>query len=112
MGKVGFWRLRVIKPTGNAPAIGGTDGQPADIEQVSGAVTEVGTLVDDLVESRKNIIGELDLGHGHRALGRQTIGKANNALLHQGRVEAALASILLLQVAGGTENPTKNSYIH
>src|SRR5690554_5116963 len=110
MGKVGFWRLRVIKRTGNAPAIGGTNGQPADIEQVSGAVTELGTLVDDLVESRKNIISELDLGHGHRALGRQAIGKADDALLHQGRVETALASVLLLQMAGSTENPTKNSH--
>ena len=96
VGEIGFRGLRVVKTAGNAAAIGRANGQSTDVEEVTRAIPVFRRFVHDLVEGREDVVGKLNLGDGHRALGGQAVGKTDNALFHQWCVETAGLSVFLL----------------
>jgi hypothetical protein len=50
-------------------------------------IPELGGFIDDLIEGRKDVIGELDLNHGFRTFCSHPDGGSNDTLLGDGRIE-------------------------
>jgi len=79
--------------------------QPARMMScTAAAIAQLGGLVDELVEGRVDVVGELDLGDGLHALGGGADGEADDALLRQRRVEDALRPELGRQIHRGAED--------
>src|SRR3546814_2080790 len=70
----------------------------------SRAVTDAGGFGDDLIEAGVDVVGELDLRDGAKAVGRHADGGADDAALGDGRVEDAGLAIFLLKAGGGAED--------
>jgi hypothetical protein len=58
------------------------------------AIPELGGFIDDLIEGRKDVIGELDFHHGLCAFSSHPDGGADDALLRNGRVEDSIRAKL------------------
>lgn len=70
VAEISLRRLGVVVSTVAHGTAGRSDRQTAAVELVSGSVPELGGLVDQLVESRKDVICELDLCNRSLAHGR------------------------------------------
>merc|ERR1712072_455459 len=100
----------MIMSTMSHRAVRGSDRKASHVEFVPGAVPELRSLVDNLVESRENIVRELDLSDGGRPDGGHADGEPDDALLTERGVEDSVLSKLLLKVHGGTED-TAETYV-
>src|SRR3546814_4551143 len=103
MGEKGFGRLAVGLAAEDAAAIGGADGE-RHRPFAGRAVTDAGGFGDDLIEAGVDVVGELDLRDGAKAVGRHADGGADDAALGYGRVEDAGLAIYLLKAGGGAED--------
>lgn len=83
------------------------DSQPPAVKGAPGAVSVLGSLVDQLVKRGEGVIGELDLGNGGVAHGREANGKARDALLAEGGVEDAVPPKAVEQANRATKDTTK-----
>ena len=101
MNRIGYWsdsgRADAALMAAMRPCPG--SGRPA--------IAELGQLVDDLIEGRKDEVGELDLRHRAQAVERHADRGADDAGLGQRRVDDALGSELVVQAGGGTEHPAE-----
>lgn len=82
--------------------------QASDIDSTTAfSVSELCSLIDDLIECWKDIVGKLDLRNGFHALGRGTNGKAGNSLLGQGCIEDSFRAKLGLKIHRAPEDTTE-----
>lgn len=81
MSKVRLGGLRVIQRTMTYSTPSRPESQLADLELTSRAISVLGSLVDNLVESRENVISELDLSNGRMPHRSDTNRKPCNTLL-------------------------------
>lgn len=73
----------------------------------SGPVSYLGSLVDELVESRVYIIGKLDLSNRLHAFQSGTYSKAHDPLLAQRGIENSLRAKIVGQAHGASEDAAK-----
>jgi hypothetical protein len=74
-------------------------------------IPDFGGLVNDLVESWEDVIGELNLRDRLHALQRGTHREANNALFAERRVEDAIITKFSRQVHGTSEDATEGDIL-
>jgi hypothetical protein len=107
VAEVGLWRLRVVQPAVTDRAAWRANQKATTVKEVAGAIAVLGSLVDDLVKGREDVVGELNLCNAPVAHGGITDGEAGNALLTQRRVEDAVRPELLPQVHAAAEHAAK-----
>ena len=71
------------------------------------SISILGCLVHNLIESRKDVVGKLHLGHRAHALARRTNRKAHQSLLTQRRVEDSLSAKVCGEIHGTPKDTTK-----
>ena len=103
MGVEGLDRLGVVEAAVNPTAERRADDDRHGPVAV-GAVARPGCLADDLVESRVDEVGELDLGDGDQAVERRADSDSNDRRLGKGRVEHARLAESRVETLGGAEN--------
>ena len=81
----GLDALGVVERATGHDAVGDADGY-GDVPVTVGAVVEPGGLVDDLVEGRRDEVGELDLRHRTHPVHGETDGSAHDQAFGQRRV--------------------------
>jgi hypothetical protein len=74
----------------------------------SGAVSDLCSLVDDLVESWVDVIGELDLGNRTHAFHCSSDCEASNALFGQRSIKDTVLAEFIGQVHGAAEDATES----
>ena len=82
MAEVGLGRLRVIMTSMTNSSIRRTDRQTSHIEHTSTTITIFSGLIHDLIESREDIIRELNLGNRGVAHSSHTNSKTSDTLFH------------------------------
>ena len=85
-------------------SVGRAHREPAALEVVPAAVSQLGRLVNQLVEGGEDVVCELDLGDGEVARRRQANREGDDALLAQRSVENALSSEVLVEVVRAAED--------
>ena len=99
--------LPVQRTVPDRPA-GHPDDQTTDVRpRCPFPIAKLGSLIDDLIEGRVDVIGKLDLGDWFHTLRGRTNGESHNALFSQRGVEDSLRPELGLQVHRTTENSSK-----
>src|SRR5215218_2419024 len=101
----GLDALGVIEGAARHDAVRRADGDRA-VPVAVRAVVKLGCFVDDLVECRRDEVGELYLGHGAHPVHREAYGRANDQALRQRRVHHPCGPELLLQPLRYPENTT------
>ena len=107
MSEVSLRRLRMVMSTMTDGTVWRTDGKFAAVELVSGPVSKLGSLINNLIEGRENVIRKLHLSDGGCTRGSCTDSETGDTLLREGSVEYAIGSILGVEVHGAPENATK-----
>src|SRR5215208_3449563 len=106
----GLDALGVVEGAAWHDAVGRPDGYGA-IPVAVRAVVELGRLVDDLVERRRDKVSELYLGHGAHPVHREAYGRAHDQALSQRRVHHPLSTEFLLQPLRNPENTAGPAYV-
>ncbi|MNE80696.1 hypothetical protein D3C80_1772910 [compost metagenome] len=70
-------------------------------------VAQARRLRDDLVGSRVEVVGELDLHHRPQAVGAHAHGSADDATLGDRRIKHPRSAVLGLQAFGAAEHATE-----
>ena len=80
---------------------------PEQVELIAGAVPELGSLVDNLVKGREDVISELHLGDCCCTGSSGTNSETSDTLLGQGSAEDTIGTVLLIKAHCATENSTE-----
>lgn len=67
MSEICLGTLRMIQRTMSHGATGDSEGQRATVEETAASVPVFGSLINDLIETGKYIVGKLDLSYGSGA---------------------------------------------
>src|ERR671913_997046 len=106
----GFDALGVVEGTAGHDTVGSPDGYGAIPVPVR-AVVELGRLVDDLVERRRDEVSELYLGNRAHPVNREAYGRAHDQALSQRRVHHPRSTEFLLQPLRDPENTAGPAYV-
>ena len=106
----GLGALAVGLAAVDAAAAGHADRHRRD-ELVDRAVAQARRLGHDLVGSRIEVVGELDLAHRPQAVGAHAHRHADDAALGDRRVEHARAAVLGLQAFGAAEHAAEIAHV-
>lgn len=77
------------------------------VELVAGTVPVLGSLVDNLVESREDVVSELHLSNRGSSRGRGTNCKSSDTLFGERSVEDSISAVFLVQAHGAAEDSTE-----
>jgi hypothetical protein len=105
--EVSFRGLTVVVSAVTYSTAGGSNCELSALKLITGSVSELSGFINDLIESREDIISELHLSDGGCASASSTDREASDTLLRQGSVENSIGSIFLIQSHGASENTTK-----
>jgi hypothetical protein len=106
VGELRFGRLRVVVAALDAAARWGADGHRSP-EFATGAVSEFGHLVDDLVVRGEDVVCELDLHHRAQAVDAHAKGDGCDAAFCEGGVEDAVGAVGFLKSGGDAKHATE-----
>src|SRR5918996_1739755 len=106
----GFDALGVVEGAAGHDTVGRPDGDGA-IPVAVRAVVELGRLVDDLVERRRDEVRELYLGNRAHPVNREAYGRAHDQALSQRRVHHPRSTEFLLQPLRDPENTAGPAYV-
>lgn len=88
-------------------ATGRSNSELATVELVTRSVAELGSFIDDLIESGEDVVSKLHLSDGCSTSGSHTNSKASNTLFRQRSVENTISSVLLVQTHSASKDTAK-----
>ena len=103
VGEEGLDRLAVVEGAVDAAAVWRSDGD-GTAEGAVGAIAQARRLADDLVEGRKDEVGELDLRHRPQPVDRRPDRGPDDERLGERRIDDALAAEFAEEPVGGQED--------
>lgn len=107
MGKKCLIGLAMPKPPVTNRATGSPYSKASAVPVGAASISELGCLVDQLVEGRENVVVELDLSYGIVTLGGKTYSESGDSLLAQRGVEDSVVSVFFVKVLSAAENTSK-----
>lgn len=104
--------LRMVKSTVANAATGHSDDESTTVLPCgSFPVAELGSLVDDLIECRIDVIGELYLGDWFQSGSCTAYAEASYALLRQRSVENSRSAKFISKAFGASKDATKSDIL-
>lgn len=88
-------------------AVGRSENELAAIKFVTRTISVLGSLVDNLIESRENVISELHLSDGSCAGGCEADSKTTDTLLGERSVENSVSAVFLVETHRAAEDTSK-----
>lgn len=97
----------MVEPSVANSSPGGSECERSTVELSTGSESEFGSLVDDLIESREDVVSELNLSNSVVPCSSQSYCEPSNSLFTYWSIENSIDSVLFNQPTGASENSTE-----